>query len=120
MMTSGDIEFEPSLDLLPKEELPMPLKLQRNTNTKIFTVTTSIAVMTAGDAGIQAEILTDVYSEISKLLLKQPTRWIAVKEVVDIYVEAYNRAKSARARSMIYAPYGLDENSFIEKQAQMS
>jgi hypothetical protein len=120
MMTSGDIEFEPKLDFIAKPNLPAPVALAFNTNTKIYAVTTSIVVMTAGDSGLQSEIVQDVLSVITNRIQEDKTHWLSVKEVTDLYVEAYDRAKSRRAQQTIFAPFGLDRNTFMEQSSQIS
>ncbi len=120
MMTSGDIEFEPKLDFIIKPILPAPVSLTFNANTKIYAVTTSIVVMTAGDSGLQSEIVQDVLFVINSKIQENKTHWLSIKEVADIYVEAYNRAKSRRAQQTIFAPFGLDQKKFIEQSNQIS
>jgi hypothetical protein len=107
MMTAGDIEFEPT-----DEPLPLP--------TKIHGVTNSIAIMTAGDAGLQTEIIQILRAFTHDRIQKDPSTWILVKEVVDMYVHVYTALRRGRAQSAVLAPLGLDENSFIAKQKDMS
>src|SRR5260370_40026416 len=107
MMTSGDIEFEPNLDNLDLPDMPPELALKRNENVKIFPLTTSIVVMTAGDTALQTEIVKDVFLAIQRSIQQDETRWINVDEAVGFYVNAYNRAKAKRAQQLIFEPLGL-------------
>lgn len=119
MMTSGDIEFEPKLDAITKPELEQPLAMAFNANTKIYPVTNSIVIMTAGDSALQSEIIQNVNIQIQRAIQEKP-HWISVKEAVGMYLDAYENAKSIRAHQKIFSPYGLDLKTFIEKSGQMS
>jgi hypothetical protein len=59
MLTSGDIEFEP---------------LQE----KIYQMTTSIAIMLAGDSALQSEILQKVRLDVYERIQHDPQNWWAV------------------------------------------
>ena len=87
---------------------------------KIFPLTTSITVMTAGDTGLHTEIIGELRREIRNRIEKTPTEWILVKDVTDLYVKFYNEIKLKRAEATLLAPLGLDHNSFIEKQGLMA
>jgi hypothetical protein len=67
MITSGDIEFEPALDSLPVPAGLNPIdRGSYNLNTKIFALTRYIVALTAGDSGLQSEILQSVYLAVTK------------------------------------------------------
>jgi hypothetical protein len=120
MLTSGDIEFEPALDAISKPIISYPGSMGFNTNAKIFPLTNSIVALTAGDSGLQEEILQSVCAVIQSKLQEPPPRWYTVREAVDVYLWCYDLAKAKRAQSAIYAPLGLDKKTFIERQGQMS
>jgi hypothetical protein len=120
MLTSGDIEFEPALDSVPKPAIPYPQIMGFNTNAKIFALTNSIIALAAGDSGLQEEILQTVYAVINRKLKEPPPRWYTVREAVNDYIECYNLAKAKRVQSAIYAPFGLDQKTFVDGQGQMS
>jgi len=119
MMTSGDIEFEPKLDSIAKPDLSQPLDLTFNANTKIYPITNSVVVMTAGDSGLQSEIVQDMLAQVQKSIQQNP-HWLYVKEAVGLYLDAYEKAKSRRAHQKIFAPYGFDMQTFLEKSNQLS
>lgn len=106
MLTSGDIEFEVANSGSPP--------------SKIVTLTSSISAMLAGDAGLQREILRDVSNTLNDRIKKEPNNWWRVKDVVEVYVGFYNATKLRRAVSAVLSPYGLDEQSFVHKQREMS
>ncbi len=118
MMTSGDVEFEPRQEVFQKKEGYIQ-DVSFSPNTKIFRISKSVVALTAGDAGLQSEILQDVNYTLSHKNMVKPT-WLPVKEAVDTYVECYNKAKSKRAKSAVFASFGLDEISFLKNQQQMS
>jgi len=101
MVTTEDVEFEP----------PMP---------KIIPLTTSIRIMTAGDSALQSEILQDVSYEVFARIDKDPDNWWKIKDVAELYVKFYNSAKLSRAETAILAPIGLNRETFIVHQQQMS
>src|SRR5205814_1246632 len=89
MMTSGDIEFEPDL---PSSEPSPAKKMWENTNPKIYMPTTSIVVMTAGDSGLQAEIMAEVMADIDQRFKREPNKWVDVKYAVESYLNSYDKA----------------------------
>src|ERR1700722_2346062 len=64
MITAGDVQFEPD-------------------QGKIWELTTSIAVMTAGDSALQTEILQDVYQHVAKRIGTDPKDWWLLKDVAE-------------------------------------
>jgi hypothetical protein len=117
MMTAGDIEFEPDLDSLSK---PPASPAIYNTNAKIFLLTTSIVAMTAGDSGLQAEVVASTRAKVSERTSAEPHKWLDVKNAVDFYLESYNTAKAKRIHDVIFAPLGLDANSFLSRQHELN
>ncbi|MDB6127755.1 MAG: hypothetical protein JWM35_1651 [Verrucomicrobia bacterium] len=106
MITGGDIQFE-----VANSESPP---------SKIFMLTNSIVAMTAGDVGVQREILEEVCVTVRQRVNKDPGNWWEVKDIVDLYVTAYDRISMKRSRSAVLAPLGLDENTFIQRQKEMT
>jgi hypothetical protein len=100
MLTAGDIEFEP--------EQP-----------KILPLTTSIALMLAGDSAMQREILQGVFPEIAQQIKAEPKNWWNVRDVADRYVHHFNEARLRRAENAILAPLGLNRDSFVSRQREM-
>jgi hypothetical protein len=102
MITSGDITFESNAPL------------------KQVALTTSIVVMTAGDAAIQDEVLRDVFNIVSQRVKAEPTSWWNVREAAELYVKFFQIARAKRACNSILAPFGLDSESFLTRQHEMS
>jgi hypothetical protein len=115
MMTSGDIEFEPNLAI---SESP-PVNLWDNANPKIYIATSSIVFLTAGDSGLQTEIMTDAILDVRERIKRDPDKWVDVKDAVESYLNAYNKAKAARVRDAVLIARGLDANTFISRQSEM-
>jgi len=101
MITAGDVQFEPPTG-------------------KIIFLTSSIAVMAAGDSTFHHEITTDVMKEVQARITEKPREWLSVKEVVDMYIRYRNVAKIKRAEAAILAPLNLDRNSFLSLQNIMN
>jgi hypothetical protein len=114
MMTSGDIEFEPKL---PVNKSPRP---HATANPKIHVVTSSIVFLTAGDSGLQTEVMADVKIDINGRIDREPDKWINVKDAVEMYVDAYNKAKAAYVRNDVLIPRFLDADTFISRQSEMN
>ncbi|MBV9732655.1 MAG: hypothetical protein JO275_07735, partial [Verrucomicrobia bacterium] len=89
MLTAGDIEFEPE-------------------QSKIQPLTTSIALMLAGDSAIQREIVQSVFFDVVARIKSEPKNWWKVSDVAELYVRYFNEAKLRRAETEILAPLGLN------------
>lgn len=101
MITSGDIEFEPP-------------------QSKIIQLTTSIAVMTAGDTNLQTQILLKIISIVREKIAAHPDKWIPVKHVADLYRDCYLELTFNSAEKAILYPYGLTYDKFVARQKEMS
>ena len=101
MLTAGDIQFEP-------------------TQIKVVQLTSSIAVMVAGDSSAQAEILQEVRRDVQERVKQDPTNWWLVKDVAELYSHYYSRVRAKRAERAILNPLGLTQNTFITQQGQMA
>jgi hypothetical protein len=77
MLTAGDIEFEPD-------------------RSKIFPLTSSITIMLAGDSAMQLEVMLDVNAQVAARIKFDPKNWWNVRDVADLYVRYYNKAKLKR------------------------
>jgi hypothetical protein len=75
MLTSGDIQFEPSA------------------TPKLTAISTSIGIMQSGDSAFNSEIMTELVATITDRITKNPTEWWLVNDVVDLYVKFRNAAK---------------------------
>jgi hypothetical protein len=102
MLTSGDIQFEPSA------------------GTKIYALSNSMFMMTAGDSALHAEMTGMVIREIAARIVAEPQNWWRVSEAANLYVKYYNLVKNKRAEDAILVPLHLDEQSFIANQRTMS
>lgn len=97
MLTSGDIQFEPS------------------TTPKLVPVSNSIGVMQSGDAAFNTEIMREVFPIIAERINKRPSEWWLVKDIADLYVQYRNVAKRNRAESMLLAPLGLSIGNYRDE-----
>jgi 20S proteasome alpha/beta subunit len=102
MLTSGDVQFEPSA------------------GTKIYLLSNSIFMMTAGDAALQAEIVGMVSRAIAERIIKEPTNWWKVSEAADLYVKYYNVIRNKRAEDAILSPLQMDGPAFIANHRMLS
>jgi hypothetical protein len=98
MLTSGDVQFEPS------------------SGTKIIQLTSSVFVMTAGDAALQGEVVSALMEEVGYRLAADSSTWFRVQEAADIYIEKYNDVRNKRAESAILSPLFMDKKSFVSEQ----
>lgn len=97
----GDITFEP----------PAP---------KIFSLTNSIAVLTAGNQSIQIQVYQDVSKTIGEKIISEPTKWIEVSFAAELYSKAFYKLRNKRVEERVLSNYGLTFDTFIARQKQMS
>jgi hypothetical protein len=102
MLTSGDVQFEPTAA------------------AKTLAVTNSIFAMTAGDSGLQAQIMTLVLGEVQTRIQQNAAEWWLVRDITDLYIKYYNEIRKKRAADAILSPLYLDANSFITNQNMMN
>src|SRR5260370_23144265 len=100
MLTSSDVEFEP----------PQP---------KIFVLTKSIVVLMAGDSSLQLEILYRLQAEVNRRIDANPTQWLKVSDMAELYAEYYRAVRAKRAETQILAPLGLTHATFFSQPNQM-
>ncbi|MFI5394491.1 MAG: hypothetical protein ACHQ9S_03065 [Candidatus Binatia bacterium] len=101
MLTADDVEFEPQ-------------------QTKVFVVSRSITVMTAGQSAMQNEILDNVMADVNRRIQLEPDNWWKVVDVADLYVRYYNQARLRRSEHALLAPLGLTHDTFVQRQREMS
>jgi hypothetical protein len=102
MLTAGNIQFQPPV-------------------TKIYQLTSSIALMVAGDMAIQAELILELTALISTKLTEQPPPdWFSVKDVADWYVFYYEKIKAKRSERELLKPLGLTLDTYISRQRELS
>jgi hypothetical protein len=97
MLTAGDIQFEPG-------------------DIKIRRLTTSIAILTAGDSDLHAEILQSVFSEVRAIDLDDS--W-EIKEIAEMYAKYYGEVRSKRAERAYLSPLRLTMDEFLDRQQSM-
>jgi hypothetical protein len=96
MITSGDIEFEPPI-------------------AKITLLTSSIAIMFSGDSALYAEVAQELLIDVRARIAAEPTNWLKVKDVVDLYCKHWARARYRLAEIEVLAPYGLTRETFLSQ-----
>jgi hypothetical protein len=100
MVTAGDVEFEPP-------------------HKKIFSLTSSIAVMVAGDTAIQSEILMKVQEIVNIRIQSEPSNWWRVSDVAELYRRCYNEVRALKSEQKLLAPLGLTHDTFIARQQEL-
>lgn len=101
MLSTGDLSFEPQ-------------------RPKIIPITSSIYIMTAGDAAFQSLVLTPVFTRANRLVRDNPLQWLSVFDIARSYVNEWNLARERMAEDAILAPLGLNNESFIDKQRDLA
>lgn len=101
MVTAGDVEFEP----------PVP---------KILTLTSSIALLTAGDQSIQMQVFQKAYKIIAEKIAPEPLKWIDVSYAAEVYSKCFYDLRNKMIENSILSPYNLTFDSFIKRQKEMS
>lgn len=100
MITAGDVEYEPP-------------------QTKVVSLTTSIAVMIAGDAALQTEILIGLRDQVKAAVDANPTQWLSVQTIADWYFQKYQLVRNNRIEQAILSPLGLNRQTFVTQQVQL-
>jgi len=102
MITAGgNIEFQPS-------------------QPKIWPITSSVIAMVADDIAVHTVIHQEVSKIVSSRIESEPQNWWKVKDIADLYSQSYIQLKLKSASKKILSPFGLDPDSFIRKQNEMS
>ena len=104
MLSTYDIEFEPS---------------ERQAK-KIFAVTNSIAIMTAGGSSLHALLLPKITAFVNSWLVSQPKKWIPVVDIANEYRDAYVDLRKEAAERNYLNPYDLNYKTFISNQKYMT
>lgn len=100
MLTVGDIHFEPPTQ-------------------KVMFLTSSIAIMFAGDAAFFMEIYNEVHREVQDRIAAAPDNWLLVSDVAEMYLRYRDIIRRNRAERAILTPLGLTLNGFLNMQRTM-
>lgn len=103
MISTNEMAFEP-----------------KGTSKKIFCLAGGIFALNAGHVAIQAEIMESLQSEYNIEKAAGRTEIYTVIEMVNRYVAKYNAIRRSRARASVFAPWNLDEDSFLARQKEFS
>jgi hypothetical protein len=87
---------------------------------KLLALTSSIVAMTAGDMGLQTEILREVHRVVHERITSKPDEWLKVKDVVELYMRLYSEAKLLRSENAILAPLGLDRSTYLTQNTALA
>lgn len=101
MVTAGDVQFEPSAQ-------------------KVFGLTSSIAIMIAGDTALQTEILQGLTLEVNHHLQTKSDVWLNVRYIAERYAFYFGSLRQRVAERTFLTPLGLDYQSFHAKQKDMA
>ena len=92
----------------------------KGNSKKIFTLCAAINALNAGHIGLQAEIMESMQALGNAERSQNREKKFTVKELVDRYVDCYNEIKRKRIKDLVFAPWNLDENSFLARQKEFS
>jgi hypothetical protein len=98
MITTGDIQYEP------------------DGRRKLYSLTTSIAIMTAGDTSFLSPVVRALFLQVTRDLEAASNQWLRVSAVVDHYVRLWSEAKAKQAEAVLLAPLSLNRVSFLNQQ----
>ena len=82
MLTAGDVQFQPQ-------------------SSKIWELTNSIVMMTAGDIALQTEIFSAIKKTLDLRIKEAPDNWFSVAEVAELYRGDYFEIRRKRAEKEI-------------------
>lgn len=101
MITAGDIQFEPP-------------------TRKTLGLTTSIALMFAGDAALHSEVSGAVRQRIHDQIQADPLAWLTVRGVAEMIVAERNALKLRRAEAAVLQPLGMSADDFLQGRHGLS
>ena len=87
---------------------------------KVWTISTSIAAVWAGDTELVTELLTAVTEIVRKRIERHPHTWWEVENVARVYQSQYRRVAARRSESRILSPLRLTGETFISRQKEMN
>lgn len=88
--------------------------------SKVESLTTSIAVMYAGETAMHTEVMNRLHPRVAEQISKCPSEWISVVWAAMQYRDVYLYVREQRATASILAPLGLTLETFLTRSAQMS
>jgi hypothetical protein len=101
MLTSDDIEFQPP-------------------RTKVFLITNSIYALTAGNSSMQTELCNRTFKEVGRRIAVTPDKWFKVEDAAEIFSREVITHRRAQISKIVLEPLGLDWNTFVSRQKEMS
>lgn len=100
MITAGDIEFEPPVE-------------------KLLWLTSSIAVLTAGDQSIQMQVFYRAYKMLWEKIAEDQ-KWVDVSLAAEIYSKCFYDLRNKMIEDSVLSTYNLTFDSFLKRQKEMS
>jgi len=97
-----------------------PEMLFQPDQTKTRTLTSSIIVMWSGDSALQAEIIDRLKEDVIAQIAAFPDQWVAVHWAARQYQAHWSDVRRERAERALLWPLGLNQFSFLDRQATMS
>lgn len=101
MLTAGDIQFEPE-------------------TRKIWPLTSSIAVLLAGDAPLNMEVIQWVLLDVRNHITAQPNVWVPVNYVAESYQRRWREIVARQREHRILAPLGLTTQTWLTEQQRLA
>lgn len=97
---SGEIEFETD-------------------QAKMWSFSNSIVALVSGDISLQSQILHEVDIEVKSWIRADKSKWVMVKEVVNLYCQKFREIRREYAERELLYPLGLDFPTFFSLQHSM-
>lgn len=98
MLSAASVEFEP-------------------TSSKMYELSSSLAVMIAGDISIHSMAVARARDAIKKRIDKNPQEWISVEFAASLYSTQMARVIAQRHQNLFFGPYGMTADDFaIQKE----
>jgi hypothetical protein len=74
----------------------------------------------AGEATLQSEIIQAAQAEIHETIMQDPSTWLTIRSLAEVYKSHLDAAVRVRAERRILAPFGLTVETFLIKQPGLS
>jgi len=92
----------------------------KGTTKKVFALAPGIFALNAGHVALQAEIMEEMQTVYNAGKKEANEKNYTVKGMVDLYVDCFNRIRRQRINNSVFASYGLDEQTFLARQKDLS
>jgi len=107
--------------ILAADRMITSLAQYQSPSPKVFSLTTSIAVMWASDdVSLQTVVHNRLQGEINAKVVAAPATWLEVEQVARLYQQQYIRLRHEMVEHAVLQPFGLTWTTFLATEQSLS